>query len=290
VRLWTDGCSLFRVIASLLLFTMVFSAGSAQGQENKSPAKRGGGLYFSWGFPVPKADPGYDSIEIDLNNINDPSTDQGLFFSTQLFCGTARERNTFYFGVQTNVQGRGKGVIMSRWGSRRLADTKVAPGCSERDAWSVSSDSEGGFIGVRRLVPWGEGRMSLAVARQQDDSQGRWFGITLLPRGSAPIFCGALRFPRDREGRYPQILAEGAGSFVEHYTEVSSEADVPFWKFLIENVCVDRRTLRAGPVNYRYAPHHEVWNNSNVSFTRGGWPLIVEMGGATKRRNPPSSF
>jgi hypothetical protein len=280
--LLTSASTFLLIIACLFSTALPVRGGPA--------AKRGGGLYFSWGFPASKTGSGFNSMEIDLNNIGDPATDQGLFFASQLYCGTAKEKNTFYFGIQTNVQGRGKGIIFSRWGSRSLRDTSVAPGCGEKEAWNVSSDSEGGFIGVRRLTEWGGGRMSLVVAKKQDDLLGRWFGVWLQQKGSAPLYCGALRFPRDSTGSYPMILAEGAGSFVEHYTEVQSEGEVPLWRFLIEGVYVNNRGIKAGPVSYRYAAAHEVWNNSNIAFTRGGWPIVVELGGSTRRRNLPASF
>ena len=59
----------------------------------------------------------------------------------------------FYFGLQTDANGRGKGVIFSRWQTDDLANARW----DAADGWYELGKHEGGFIGVRRAYDWGAG-------------------------------------------------------------------------------------------------------------------------------------
>lgn len=107
-----------------------FDSATGSRINQAAAAKRGGGLWFSWVWSADLAD--MYNLDIDLSILNDPSTSNVLFFSTQLSCGTTLLKNTFYFGIQTNVQGRGKGCLISRWGTRDLSNCETA---GTSDSW-----------------------------------------------------------------------------------------------------------------------------------------------------------
>lgn len=118
-----------------------FDSATGSRINQAAAAKRGGGLYFSWDWPADLAD--MYNLDMDLSILNDPSTNDVLFFSTQLSCGTTLLKNTFYFGIQTNVQGRGKGCLISRWGTRDESNCETA-GTSDSPCRLVAGKKQSG--------------------------------------------------------------------------------------------------------------------------------------------------
>jgi hypothetical protein len=239
---------------------------------------RGGGLYFGWSWP-PEAAYGISSLDMDLTIRNDPATSDVLFFSTELYCGTPSLRNAFYFGLQTNVQGQGKGLIFSRFGTQDASDAEAA---GTADSWAVSSDTEGGFVGVRRLYSWTSHHYRLRLRAIRDDSVGRWFGFSLFDVDSGTnSYAGALRFPKDAAGQFPHIMTEGFGSFVEHATSVSSPALVPFWDLTVGRPTANNDVYAAITANWWYALPSDAWQNSDL-WAEGN-DIRVRMGSDTVR-------
>ena len=98
----------------------------------------------------------------------------------------------FYFGLQTDVQDQGKGVVFSRWGTRDLANARY----SRTDGWTDSSGHEGDFIGVRRSYEWGAGDYRLRMAPDGLESDGEWFGLWITDLGTGETtWVGSLKFP-----------------------------------------------------------------------------------------------
>lgn len=246
---------------------------------------RGGGLYYSWSWPA-SLGYGMSSLEMTVRFDNDPSTSDVLFFATELFCGTPKLRNTFYFGIQTNVQGRGKGLIFSRFGTLDLANSETA---GTNDSWSVSSGTEGGFVGVRRLYDWTAKSYILRLSALRDDSAGRWFGLWLIDEAvNAEIYAGALRFPKDADGVYPLIMVEGFGSFIEHANAVSSPQLVPFWEVSVGRPVANGRTVASTSASWWYALPTDAWQNSDM--WADGQIIRAQMGSSTVRTHPPSQL
>jgi hypothetical protein len=202
-------------------------------------------------------------------------------------CGT-QVSNVFYFGLQTNVQGNGKGVLYSRWGTMDLSNAMVAPDLPANEAWSTASTTEGGFIGVRRLIDWGTGKIVLTFRSmpEKDDAVGRWFGIWITTPAVKNAFCGALRFPKDTTGAYPLLMLNGAGSFVENYSADSSALDVPYWAFSIDSVTADG--VLPWLVRYYYANNQQAYANSNIQPSPDGFPIQVSVGANVLRTSPPT--
>jgi hypothetical protein len=249
---------------------------------------RGGGLYFGWSWPAEVAY-GISSLDMDLTVHNDPKTSDVLFFSTELYCGTPSLRNVFYFGLQTNVQGQGKGLIFSRFGTQDATNAEAA---DTSDSWSVSSDSEGGFVGVRRLFNWTSHHYKLRVRAIRDDSAGRWFAFSLLDVDSGvDVYAGALRFPIDSAGQYPHIMTEGFGSFIEHATSVPAPSLVPLWDLTIGRPTANSGSsgaIEAVGANWWYALPSDAWQNSDL-WAEGNI-IHARMGADTVRTHEPSQL
>ena len=98
----------------------------------------------------------------------------------------------FYYGLQTNAQGRGKALIYSRWGTRDLVNARF----SEEGGWTQSAGHEGDFIGVRRLYDWGAGDYRIRIAPDGLDPDGEWFGLWITDLGTdVTTWIGSLKFP-----------------------------------------------------------------------------------------------
>jgi len=271
----------FPLLVGLLFGFCLLSGGASDGGTQ---AKRGGGLYINWDWPPVIAFDIYN-VDIDLSILNNPQTSNVLFFSTQLFCGTPMARTTFYFGLQTNVQGRGKGCLFSRWGTKDLANTRVA---GTSDSWSVSSPTEGGFVGIRRLLNWTTHRYCLRIRSLagQDDKIGRWFGFWVYDYNTGvETYVGALRFPKDPSGRYPCIMTEGFGSFVEHANPVNSPLNVPLWDLAVGRPTANAGGYKATKGNWWYAAPADAWQNSDI--WADGKTIRLRMGLNTQRIHPP---
>lgn len=262
---------------ALLLFAAALTTANAYGDM------RGGGLYFGWSWPAALG-LGMTSLDMDLRVNNDPITTDVLFFSTQLYCGTQTLRNVFYFGIQTNVQGRGRGLIFSRFGTRDLANAETA---GTADSWSVSSGSEGDFIGVRRTYYWTAHHYVLRLRAMRDDSDGRWFGFWLIDKDlNAETYGGALKFPKDSNGMHPLIMVEGFGSFIEHARAVPSPDAVPLWDLSVGRPIANTATVAASAARWWYAAPTDAWQNSDM------WAeadiIRARMGQDTQRVHPSS--
>jgi hypothetical protein len=262
----------------LILFPLVCtSAGAAN--------MRGGGLYYSWSWPHALGF-GMSSLEMEVTFGNNPITTDVLFFSTELFCGTPKLQNVFYFGIQSNVQGTGKGLIYSRFGTASLADCEIA---NPADSWSVASDTEGGFVGVRRHYEWSAKSYLLRLGTLRDDSVGRWFGFWIVDRESnIETYAGAIRFPKDGDGVYPLIMVQGFGSFIEHATAVSSPDLVPLWEVAVGRPVANGRTTAAVGASWWYALPTDAWQNSDM--WADGDVIYARMGADTMRTHPASQM
>jgi streptogramin lyase len=291
-----DGsCRVYGPGLSLQNFVMAAGSGpqdilgvpdlSSSGMLTPPPTMmRGAGLDFAWVYPGSAA----QELDIQLTSLNAPGIDKGLYFATQMYCGTPLLQNTFYFGLQTIVQGNGKGVLYTRWGTLDLANTMIQPGLPSNVAWTYSGTSEGAGVGVRRAVDWGTGKIQLTIKSmpEKDDSVGRWFGVWITTPSEANVFCGALRYPKDSTGTYPSLILAGAGSFLENYTSEASAPDVPYWAFSVDSVLADGVPPRQ--ILYGYTANQFVWSNSNVTLSPGGFPMQVASGGNVIRTSLPT--
>lgn len=244
------------VIAAFLLIVLSICA---------FPNGRIGCLY--WGFDWPGvADYKMTQIDMDLTIVNDLETDVCLYYATQLSCGTPTSQTCFYFGIQTNLQGRGKGLLFSRWGTMDLANVK-SPGTP--DSWVEAGDYEGQFVGVRRLYNWTNHHyvLRLSSSTEEDDEIGRWYHFTFIDTETGEeTYVGGLRFFKDANGKYPSILTQGYGCWIEQPVAVSAPEDVPKWTIGIGRPSANNHELWATKASWWFAPvsDSEPWQNNDI--------------------------
>ena len=132
----------------------------------------------------------------------------------------------FYFGIQTDVQGKGKGAIFSRWETQNLNFARY----SDSEGWVQSSGHEGDFIGVRRSYDWGVGDYRARPAPDGTDPDGTWFGLWLTDLSTGETtWIGSLKF-RHKQGT---AKAYGPGySTMEIYGHKNQirPIDIPQWR------------------------------------------------------------
>ena len=291
---------MFRKVTRCLTLTAVVCClvcAPLGGEETTGPVqvpapvlKHGGGMSFSWVLPPLEKEYGFRSVDILLYQVSIPGPEQNLAFATRVFCGTPKEKRVLSFSLLTSLEGKGKGVLLSRTGEGTPGDTALPSGCGKKEAWTVLSSVDGGAVGVRRLIYWGPGFYRLRLVARGDDSAGRWYELWLQADKELPVLCGAVRVPRDADGNYPLILPNGAESTVEQVPPLPAAEQVPRWRFLITGVYVNHGRTPVTSVRYRYGQDADFWSNSNIACSKKGWPIQIQLGADTVRTDPPGGF
>ena len=136
-------------------------------------------------------------IDFTIHNDVDAWSDRTWLYL--MLCYSSISDVAFYFGLQTNVYDpergrRGKGLIFSRWGTRDLANARIA---DPAEGWTQSSGHEGDFIGVRRTYNWAAGDYRARLAPDgAPDSDGEWYGVWVTELSSGmTTWAGSLKFP-----------------------------------------------------------------------------------------------
>ena len=187
----------------------------------------------------------------------------------------------FYFGVQTDVQGRGKGVIFSRWGTRDLANAKW----DETHGWTQSSGHEGDFIGVRRYYNWGQGDYRVRIAPEGRDADGEWFGLWITDLTTyETTWIGSLKFPllngTATFGPYSSATIELYG-----YPQIRP-IDIPQWHVSVKPPMGDGATATWGFTRYPFDDSENALPNSDVRYDPSDGAAHLILGGTTERKTP----
>ena len=168
------------------------------------------------------------TVDIEIHNDIELTGGNGIYL---MVCNGDVDGTGYYFGLQTDVhdpttfQGRGKGLIFSRWETRDLENARIPD-----DGFTQSSGHEGDFIGVRRDYNWSDGEYRLRLAQDgDDDDAGRWYGVWITDLStSAETWIGSLRFPSTM-GR-PAKISPRCYNTVEIYGAPITPADIPYFK------------------------------------------------------------
>ena len=220
-------------------------------------------------------------LEIDFTIHNDPgdfSGEHGLYL---MLCQSFLSDVGFYFGLQTNVQRRGKGLVFSRWGTRDLANARVADAV---EGWTQSSGHEGDFIGVRRAYDWGAGEYRVRFAPDGSEADGEWFGlwITDKARGTT-TWIGSLKFPYlngeavlNRQSIYTTVEIYGVRSI--------RPIDIPEWHVSLKRPLGNGVKPSAATSNYSAFTGRLL--NSNVRYDPTDDAMHFQVGGFTERTDP----
>ena len=221
-------------------------------------------------------------LEIDFTIHNDPgdfSDEHGLYL---MLCNSQLSDVGFYFGLQTDANRRGKGLIFSRWDTRDLANARVADAV---EGWTESSDHEGDFIGVRRTYDWGAGEYRVRFAPDGPaEADGEWFGLWITDKArDATTWIGSLKFPYlngeavlTRQSIYTTVEIYGSSSI--------RPIDIPEWHVSLKRPLGDGVKPSAATSNY--SPFTGGILNSNVRYDPMDDVMHFQVGGSTERRDP----
>ena len=188
----------------------------------------------------------------------------------------------FYFGLQTDAQGRGKAVIFSRWGTRDLANARY----SVADGWTESAGHEGGFIGVRRLYPWSAGDYQIRIGPDGLDSDGEWFGLWITDLATnTTTWIGSLKFPLLNG---TAVIQPHSSATIELYGgyEPIRPIDIPQWHVSVKRPWGDDVQSTWGFTNYPWDDSENALFNSDVWYEPSEDAAHLLVGGTTERRTP----
>jgi hypothetical protein len=117
----------------------------------------------------------------------------------------------FYFGMQTDLGGKGPGFIFSRWGAATREDGRPAPG-GWVDALTDAQSGEGDFVGVRLSYPWTPGRYTFRL-RAVPEGRVQRLELEVFDHQRARLVdLGSLRTPSAAAAFFSEPVA-----FVEIY-------------------------------------------------------------------------
>ena len=233
--------------------------------------------YIDWRWPYDQGHFREMATEFTIHNdVGNWSDDHGFY----LILSQNRISDTFfYFGLQTDVQGLGKGVIFSRWGTRDLANARY----SDTGGWTESSGHEGDFIGVRRSYDWTAGDYRITVKPDGLDSDGEWFAlwITALDTDHT-TWIGSLKFP----------LVDGTATIQPHSSATLEiygnlpirPIDIPRWHVSVKRPWGDNTPASWGFTSYPYDDSDNALFNSVVWYEPSDNAAHLILGGVTERR------
>lgn len=187
----------------------------------------------------------------------------------------------FYFGVQTDANGRGKALIYSRWGTRDLANARY----SESGGWTQSSGHEGDFIGVRRNYDWGAGDYRVRIAPDGSEGDAEWFGLWITDLGTdESTWIGSLKFPLSDGGA--RIQPHSIATIELYGNPEIRPIDIPRWHVSVSRPSGDGKRSEWGITKYPYDDSENALFNSNVKYDSLEHRAHLVIGGLTERVNP----
>ena len=224
-------------------------------------------------------------IDFTIHNNVELEGDNGLYL---MLAQSKISDVGFYFGLQTDVHapeppyGRGKGLLLSRWETRDLANARF----SETDGWTQSSGHEGDFIGVRRSYAWGAGDYRIRFAPDGDpEDDGVWFGLWITDRSTdVTTWIGSLKFPL-LDGK--AVMRAPTYSTMEIYGRRIRPIDIPAWHVSIKRPVGDGIKPSWGHTGY--SPFEGDVMNSEVRYDRDNDVVHFKTGGTTERQTQESA-
>ena len=224
-------------------------------------------------------------IDFTIHNNVELEGDNGLYL---MLAHSKISDAGFYFGLQTDVHapeppyGRGKGLLLSRWETRDLANARF----SETDGWTQSSGHEGNFIGVRRSYAWGAGDYRIRFAPDGDpEDDGVWFGLWITDRSTdVATWIGSLKFPL-LDGK--AVMRAPTYSTMEIYGRRIRPIDIPAWHVSIKRPVGDGIKPSWGHTGY--SPFEGDVMNSEVRYDRDNDVVHFKTGGTTERQTQESA-
>ena len=185
-----------------------------------------------------------------------------------------------YFGLQTDANRRGKGVIFSRWQTDDLANARW----DAADGWHELGKHEGGFLGVRRAYDWGAGDYRVTLAPHQREPNGEWFGLWITDLAAdETTWIGSLKFPL-RNGT--ATFRPRASATIELYGNSRIRPiDVPEWRVSVKRPLGNGVPATWGFTSYPFDDNANALPNSDVRYDTSADLAHLQVGGTTKRQN-----
>ena len=214
------------------------------------------------------------------NDVGDWSNEHGLYL---MLCFSLISDVGFYFGLQTDSNRRGKGVIFSRWETRDLANARW----DETSGWTDSSGHEGDFIGVRRSYDWGAGDYRVRLAPDGLDADGEWFGLWITDlAANETTWVGSLKFPLLNG---TATIKPNSYSALEIYgNKKIRPIDIPQWRVSVEMPLGDNEPSSRGFMGYSGLSDNPLLiQNADVRYDQSEGRVHLSVGGATERSNAP---
>ena len=210
------------------------------------------------------------------NDVGDWSDEHGYYL---ILLQNSISGAGFYFGLQTNANGRGKAVIFSRWGTRDLANARW----DETQGWTESAGHEGAFIGVRRSYNWGTGDYRIRLAPDGLNSDGEWFGLWITDLTTdQTAWIGSLKFP-PRSTR--ATFRPHASATIELYGNPRIRPiDIPQWHVSVKPPVGDGVTATWGFTSYPFDDSENALPNSDVGYYPTDGAAHLRIGGMTERQ------
>ncbi len=237
-----------------------------------------GMAYGWWHFPKPLV----RDLTFDIEIVAGDERSPGRYY--QLYQEQIGGQGA-YFGFQTDlmrpgVGWQGKGLLLSRWGSRDNNDAEAVPG-----GWVENAGHEGDFIGVRSLFDWGIGQYCCWLSPSREEPTASWyeFRVQRVSDG-AQASAGALRF-QHQAGQHP-LIHSGGGSWTEVYTGVSIAEEVPLTQFDVQCVRADSNSLAPVRCNTTYNPRFPC---ADSEYTEWG-VLSLRSGRGVSQVHPPQQY
>ena len=190
----------------------------------------------------------------------------------------------FYFGLQTDANGRGKGLTFSRWKTRDLANAKH----DDTYGWTESSGHEGDFIGVRRSYEWSAGDYRIRVDPDGLAPDGEWFGLWITDLNTGVTsWIGSLKFPLS-DGT--AVIEPRSSATIELYgVEPIRPIDVPQWHVSVKRPLGDGVPSTWGYTSYPFDDSENALPNSDVLYDSPEDAAHLHVGGTTERVTPATA-
>lgn len=211
------------------------------------------------------------------NDVGDWSDEHGYYL---ILIQNSISGAGFYFGLQTDANGRGKGVIFSRWGTRDLSNARW----DETQGWTESAGHEGNFIGVRRSYNWGAKDYRMRIAPDGRDADGEWFSLWITDLTTEETtWIGSLKFPL-RSGTAANFRPH-ASATIELYGDTRIRPiDAPQWHVSVKPPVGDGfLPANWGFTSYPFDASENALPNSDVRYDSSDGAAHLRVGGPTQR-------
>ena len=222
---------------------------------------------------------------VDITIHNDPGDWSDRYGYYLILLQNSISGTGFYFGLQTDAERRGKGLIFPRWGTRDLAYAKI----NEAGGWNNSAGYEGDFIGVRRVYDWGVGGYRVRIGPDGLDEDGEWFSLWITDLGNGETtWIGALKFPL--EDGVARMNPHSSATIELYGIGPVRPIEVPVWHVSVGRPNGDGMPAVWGFTNYPFDDSENALPNSDVRYDADEERAHLIVGGTTERRNQPASF